>query len=194
MQYYIFRHEDAAGGFVDADVEFVPALPDYYQVGKKMFFTDTRVNLKLDKRVKKLKADFFLTTCGAFFVSEQMKEILNSHESNLDFLLVNSSYANGNVTENRYFLVHAENKLACFDYVNSEYSGKSMVLSKIAKGELSSDYQVRGIKKLCINEQEITGLDFFFVDKIIWIDPLISEEVVNAARDSGIRLNVEKVC
>ena len=69
-----------------------------------------------------------------------------------------------------------------------------MILDRIANGELSTDYQVRGIKKLCINEQEVKGLDFFFVDKIIWIDPLISETVVNAARDSGIRLNVEKIC
>lgn len=194
MQYYILRHEDAAGRFVDADVEFIPTLPEYYQVGKAFFLTETRVNLKLDKRVKKLKADFFLATCGAFFVSEQLKEILNSHKAGLDFLLVNSSYFNGSATENRYFLAHAENKLICFDYVNSEYSGKTMILDRIANGELSTDYQVRGIKKLCINEQQVRGLDFFFVDNITWIDPLISEAVINAARDSGIRLNVERIC
>ncbi|MBC3951773.1 imm11 family protein [Pseudomonas folii] len=193
MQYYILRHEDAAGRFVDADVEFIPTLPEYYQVGKKFSLAGTRVNLTLDKRVKKLKADFFLATCGAFFVSKPLKEILSNHDVDLNFLLVNSSYFDGSTTENRYFLVHTENKLICFDYVNSEYSGKSMVLDRIANGELSTDYQVRGIKKLCINEQEVRGLDFFFVDKIIWIDPLISETVVNAARDSGIRLNVEKI-
>lgn len=194
MQYYILRHESTAGSFVDADVEFIPPLPEYYQVGKKLFLAGTRVNVKLDNRVKKLKADFFLTTSGAFFVSEPLKEILSSHEVDLDFTLANSSYFNGSTTENRYFLVHAENKLICFDYVSSEYSGKSMILDRIANGELSTDYQVRGIKKLCINEQGVKGLDFFFVDNIIWIDPLISETVVNAARDSGIRLNVEKIC
>ena len=155
---------------------------------------ETRVNLKLDKRVKKLKADFFLATCGAFFVSEPLKEILSSHKVDLDFLMVNSSYFNGSATENRYFLAHAENKLICFDYVNSEYSGKSMILDRITNGELATDYQVRGIKKLCINEQEVKGLDFFFIDNIIWIYPLISETAVNAARDRGIRLNVEKIC
>ncbi len=194
MQYYVLRHEGTADSLVDADVEFVPRLPEYYQVGKKFFLAETRVNLKLDKRVKKLNADFFLATCGAFFVSEPLKEILSSHKVDLDFLMVNSSYFNGSATENRYFLAHAENKLICFDYLNSEYSGKPMILDRIANGELSTDYQVRGIKKLCINEQEVKGLDFFFVDKIIWIDPLISETVVNAARDSGIRLNVEKIC
>ena len=194
MQYYVLRHEGTADSLVDADVEFVPRLPEYYQVGKKFFLAETRVNLKLDKRVKKLKADFFLATCGAFFVSEPLKEILSSHKVDLDFLMVNSSYFNGSATENRYFLAHAENKLICFDYVNSEYSGKSMILDRITNGELATDYQVRGIKKLCINEQEVKGLDFFFIDNIIWIYPLISETAVNAARDRGIRLNVEKIC
>lgn len=194
MQYYVLRHEGTADSLVDADVEFVPRLPEYYQVGKKFFLAETRVNLKLDKRVKKLKADFFLATCGAFFVSEPLKEILSSHKVALDFLMVNSSYFNGSATENRYFLAHAENKLICFDYLNSEYSGKSMILDRITNGELATDYQVRGIKKLCINEQDVKGLDFFFIDNIIWIDPLISETAVNAARDRGIRLNVEKIC
>jgi hypothetical protein len=160
MQYYILRHEGVAGRFVDADVEFIPSLPEYYQVGRTFFLTETRVNLKLDKRVKKLRTDFFLATCGAFFVSEQLKEILSSHEIDLDFLLVNSSYFDGSTTENRYFLVHAENKLICFDYVNSEYSGKSMVLDRIANGELSTDYQVRGIKNYASMNKKSEGWIF----------------------------------
>lgn len=194
MQYYILRHEDLDGGFVDGDVEFFPALPDYYKLGEKILLRQTKVSLVLDKRIKKLRADFFLTTCGAFFVSEQMKEILDKHNVSLDFFSADAIYFNGRVTEKKYYLIHANDKVPCFDYVNSEYSGKSMVLVKLASGELSPDYKVRGIKKLCIKELEGEKLDFFFVDKVIWIDPLVSEEIVSAAKSRGLRLNIEKSC
>ena len=194
MQYYILRHEDLDGGFVDGDVEFFPALPNYYKVGEKILLPETKVSLILDKRIKKLKADFFLATCGAFFVSEQMKEVIGEHNVSLDFFPVDAIYFNGRTTERKYFLIHANDKVSCFDYVNSEYSGKSMVLGKLASGELSPDYKVKGIKKLCIDKLEGERLDFLFVDKIIWIDPLVSEVVVNAAKSKGLRLNIEKTC
>lgn len=194
MQYYILRHEDLDGRFVDGDVEFFPALPNYYKVGEKILLPETKVSLVLDKRIKKLNADFFLATCGAFFVSEQMKEVIDEYNVSLDFFPVDAIYFNGRATERKYFLIHANDKVSCFDYVNSEYSGKSMVLGKLSSGELSPDYKVKGIKKLCIDELESEGLDFLFVDKIIWIDPLVSEVIVNAAKSKGLRLNIEKAC
>jgi len=194
VQYYILRHEDLDGGFIDGDVEFFPSLPKHYKLGEKILLRETKVSLVLDKRIKKLKADFFLTTCGAFFISEKMKEIIGEHNASLEFFPVDASYSNGKATEGRYFLIHANDKVSCFDYINSEYSGKSMVLGKLANGELSHDYKVKGIKKLCIEHPEGETLDFFFVDKIIWIDPLLSEEIVRAAKSRGLRLNIEKTC
>lgn len=194
MQYYILRHEDLDGLFIDGEVEFFPALPKSYQLGEKILLRETKVSLVLDKRIKKLKADFFLTTCGAFFISEQMKEIIDEHNTSLEFFPVDASYFNGKATEGRYFLIHANDKVLCFDYINSEYAGKPMVLGKLASGELSPDYKVRGIKNLCIEQPEGEKLDFFFVDKIIWIDPLLSEEIVRAAKSRGLRLNIEKAC
>lgn len=194
MQYYILRHEDLDGGFIDGDVEFFPALPKYYQLGEKILSCETKVRLVLDKRIKKLKADFFLTTCGAFFISEKMKEVIDVHNTSLKFFSVDASYFNGVATEGRYFLIHSDDKVSCFDYVNSEYSGKSMVLAKLASGELTPEYKIKGIKKLCIEQPECEKLDFFFVDKIIWIDPLLSEKIVRAAKSRGLRLNIEKTC
>ncbi|MGF6110221.1 imm11 family protein [Pseudomonas frederiksbergensis] len=193
MQYYILRHEELSGGFIDGDVQFFPALPDYYQVGKKIFVPETKVSLVLDKRVKKIKSDFFITTCGAFFVSEQMKSVIAESKFDSEFFPVDAKYFSGKTTEKRYFLIHANSKVACFDYLNSEYSGKSMVLGRLANGELSDDYKVRGIKKLCVEEQQVAELDFFFVDKVIWIDPLVSEALLSVAKIKGLRLNIQKI-
>ncbi|KQQ56266.1 hypothetical protein ASF84_13385 [Pseudomonas sp. Leaf127] len=193
MQYYILRHESPEGSFIDGDVTFSPALPDYYQVGKDIIRPGTRIGLVLDKRVKKLKADFFLTTCGAFFVSAAMKTVLEHLENDLLFLEADARYSSAQATENSYFLIHARHKMACFDYLNSEYAGKPMVLAKLANGTLAADYKARGIKKLRLQVREGTAPDFFFVDHIVWIDPLISETVVNAAISRKLRLNVEKI-
>jgi hypothetical protein len=179
MQYYILRHEDLSGRFIDGDVKFFPELPDYYQAGKKILMPETKVSLVLDKRVKKIESDFFITTCGAFFVSEQMKNVIEKHKFASDLFPVDARYFRGKTTEKRYFLIHDNSKVACFDYLNSEYSGKSMVLGRLANGELSDDYKVRGIKKLCVEEQ---------------IDPLVSEAFVSVAKIKGLGLNVQKIC
>lgn len=194
MQYYILRHEDPSGKIIDGTVQFVPKLPDYYQLGKKVMSAATEVSLVLDKVVKNLQSDFFLTTCGAFFVSSQMKEVLDKNTVELDYFSVDTSYFSGRTTEKKYFLIHVDSKVDCFDYLNSEYSGKSMVLGRLTSGELSADYKVRGIKKLCIEKKNIAKLDFLFVDNIIWIDPLVSENIIKEATRRGIRLNFEKAC
>ncbi|CAM3545251.1 hypothetical protein BZK31_23805 [Pseudomonas floridensis] len=193
MEYYTLRHESTDGRFIDGDVEFFPALKDYYQVGRGKIDAETKVSLVLDKRVKKLKSDFFLTTCGAFFVSEEMMILLSEHNNDLDFFEANASYFSGKLTEKTYFLIHASSKLKCFDYQNSEYSGKSMVLSKISNGELPDDYKVRGVKKLCIEMRDAIELDFFFIDEVICIDPLISETLADDAKSKKLFLNIEKV-
>ncbi|MBI6703382.1 imm11 family protein [Pseudomonas viridiflava] len=193
MQYYILRHENIDGGFVDGDVAIYPNPIDYYEIGKEILTPETTASVTLDKRVKKLRSEFFLTTCGAFFVSEQMKEVLEQHKSNINFFLADVSYYSGKTTEQKYLLIHTSDKIPCFDYLNSDYSGKPMVLKKLDSGELGNDYKVRGIKKFCIKESECGDLDFFFIDKIIWIDPLISERIANAAKERNIQLNIEKI-
>ena len=123
-----------------------------------------------------------------------MKNVIKGHRFASEFFPVDAKYFSGKTTEKRYFLIHDNSKVACFDYFNSEYSGKSMVLDRLANGELSDDYKVRGIKKLCVEEQKVAELDFFFVDKIIWIDPLVSEAFVNVAKINGLGLNVQEIC
>ena len=73
MQYYILRHEDLDGGFIDGNVEFFPALPKHYQLGEKILLRETKVSLVLDKRIKKLKADFFSYNmrCILYFLTNE---------------------------------------------------------------------------------------------------------------------------
>ena len=60
MQYYILRHEDLDGGFIDGGVKFFPALPKHYQIGEKIPLRETKVSLVLDKRIKNSKPTSFL--------------------------------------------------------------------------------------------------------------------------------------
>jgi hypothetical protein len=193
IKYYVLRHEDEGGVFIDGDVVFLPALAGHYQIGKDMVPPGTRLELVLDRRTGPLRSDFFLTTSGAFFVSAAMKDVLSRHATSLDFFPVDVRHANGSPADKTCFLIHAKDKLACFDYVNAEYAGKPMVLGRIAGNTLSADYKIRGIKQLRINEEKAAGRDFFFIDGVIWIDPVISETVLDAAQAAGLALNVEAV-
>ncbi len=191
MKHYVLRHANEDGVFIDGDVSFSPALADHYQVGKDMVPVGTRLELVLDRRAGTLRSDFFLTTIGAFFVSAALKDVLSRHATSLDFFPVDARHANGNPTDKTYFLIHAKDRLACFDYVNAEYAGKSLVLGRIADKSLSADYQVRGIKTLRIEQARTAGLGLFFIDGAIWIDPIVSENVVDSARAAGLVLNVQ---
>lgn len=194
MKYSILRHENVNGKFVDGDVEFTPPLADYYQVGKNSLPTGTKIHLTLDARVKKIDSDFFLTTCGAFFISSALRNVLEGFKTCFVIHPASVSYHDGKPAEADYFLIHSSFKVKCFDYLNSDYSGKNMVLAKLMHGELSSEYLARGIKKLCIVEQQADDLDFLFVDQIIWVDPVISEAVVESAKKNGIKLNIQPTC
>ncbi|WP_313459947.1 imm11 family protein [Pseudomonas sp.] len=179
MIYYSMCHEVMDGGYTDGEVLFSPALDDYYQVGKNFALEGLMVSVTLDKRVRNLKSDFFLTTVGAFFVSKELKNILEEVNAKVEFALASVRYFNGKPSDKEYFLIHANETCKCLDYQLSEYSGKSMVLNKIQAGELSADYKVRGIKRMCVDEAEAGGLDFFFVGGVIWIDPIASERLVS---------------
>lgn len=193
MKYFVLRHEDLAGKFIDGDVIFNPPLADYYQVGEDILEPDTTVSVILDKRIKKLVSDFFYTTGGAFFASQEVKSLLEDSRVDLKILPAKIKYFNGRDAESEYYLVHADAKVACFDYQLSQYSGKSLVLDRIAKGEFSTDFKVRGINKLHVKEDMVGALDFFFIKDLIWIDPIVSEAFMQAAILRGINVRFEAI-
>ncbi|WP_342625082.1 imm11 family protein [Pseudomonas alkylphenolica] len=191
MKYYILRHEDAGGEFIDGEVSLHPSIEGYYQIGKSVVSAGTVVKVK--KPIKKLNSDFFFTTSGAFFVSGKMREVLEKHHTLIEFYEADIQYFGGVSVEGEYYFIHVSCKVSCFDYFNSEYSGKVMVLDRISKKELSPDYKVRGVKKMAVVESETSGLDFFFVDNVIWIDPIITESVVISAAAEKLNLNIEQI-
>lgn len=193
MKYYILRHEDAGGEFIDGEVSLHPPIEGYYQIGKSVVSAGTVVKVKLDKPIRKLNSDFFFTTLGAFFVSGKMREVLEKHHTLIEFYDADIQYFGGVSVEGKYYLIHVSCKVPCFDYFNSEYSGKAMILDRISKKELSSNYKVRGVKKMVVVEGETSGLDFFFVDNVIWIDPIITESVVMSAMAEKLNLNIEQI-
>ncbi|MGB5956275.1 imm11 family protein [Pseudomonas sp.] len=193
MKYYSMCHEVVDGGYTDGDVLFFPELDDYYQVGKSLSLAKLKVEVSLDKKVRRLKSDFFLTTCGAFFVSKELKDVLEEVNAKVQFASASVEYFDGRSSEKQYFFIHANEMPRCFDYDLSEYSGKTMVLSKIQADELDADYRVRGIKKMHINEAKAGGLDFFFVGGVIWIDPIASEELVQKVESKKLLVRFDAV-
>ncbi|MCO7534441.1 hypothetical protein NJH24_06545 [Pseudomonas asiatica] len=186
MNYYSMCHEVVKGGYTDGDVVFYPTLSDYYQVGMSLSLIGVSVSVILDKTVRALKSDFFLTTSGAFFVSQDFKDILGGLNTSLQFSPADVKHFNGRPAVKKYYFIHVNDRCACFDYGLSEYSGKSLVMSKIQAGELTADYKVRGVKKMCIDEAKTGSLDLFFVAGVIWIDPIVSEVLVRKVESNKL--------
>lgn len=193
MNYYSMCHEVVEGGYTDGDVVFYPSLSDYYQIGMSFSLAGVSVSVILDKRVRSLKSDFFLTTSGAFFVSQEFKDVLGELNTNVQFFPADVKYSNGRPAAKKYYFIHVNDRCACFDYGLSEYSGKSLVLSKIHAGELAADYKVRGVKKMCIDEAKTGSLDLFFVAGVIWIDPIVSELLVRKVESNKLLVRFSAV-
>lgn len=193
MNYYSMCHEVIDGGYTDGEVLFCPELDDYYKIGKPISLRGMTVSVALDRKVRVLKTDFFLTTCGAFFVSSELKDILENGSAKVKFAPADVKYFNGRSVSKDYFFIHADGKKSCFDYVQSEYSGKSMVLGKVQAGELGSDYKVRGVKRMFIDEAKAGVLDFFFVDGVIWVDPIVSETLMREIKDKKMLVRFNAV-
>lgn len=190
MKYYSLCHEVVKGGYTDGDVTFTPKLSGYYRVGEKIPLLDKAVMVVLDKKIRRLATDFFFTTSGAFFVSEKMRKVLEECSVDLIFVFAKITYFNGRDVGKRFFLVHVDRPTPCFDYHRSEYSGKMMILRRIDSNELDPRYKARGIKLLCIDESKTNSLDFFFVDGVTWINPVVSEAFVEKAKKEKLLVRV----
>ncbi|UFH48872.1 imm11 family protein [Pseudomonas sp. KNUC1026] len=193
MNYYSLCHEYLIDGFTDGNVKFSPALEDHYQTGRDFCFSNTSVSLIMDKKVKRLTSDFFLTTCGAFFMSEEMKEVVDDCKNQLVFIPAETKYFNGEITEKKYYFIHDSRKISCFDYFQSEYSGKALTIKNKQSGVLAKDHRVRGVKKFVVDASSSEGLDFLFVNNVIWIDPVVSELLVEKVKKHKLLVRFEPI-
>ena len=192
MEYFKLCHECQNGTFIDGDVSFQPEISGYYQNGTTLLPEEVKVSVVLDKSLEDIDADFFMTSVGAFFVSQNLKEIIENFQSNLRLVKAEVSYHNGYPTICEYYLMHAVNQVYCFDYIESEYSGKGLILEKIRKKELQDGYQIRGVKKLSIDKSKVGGDDIFFIGGVIWLDPIVTRALANEIllRDLNVRCSV----
>lgn len=193
MRYFLLRHEYPDSGYVDGDVAFIPPLAGYYQAGARLEVGGRAVSVRMDKAVRKLKADFFLTTSGAFFASEELAVLLKQYQSDLRLIPAETCYLSGKATEKRYMLVHANRRLPCFDYRRSEYAGKTLALQRLERGESADTFMVKGIQKVVIDEKSTDEANFFFVKNVALIDPIVSESLENAMRDRKFNVRLEAV-
>ncbi|PTB21038.1 hypothetical protein C9I57_09965 [Trinickia symbiotica] len=193
MRYFLLRHEYSDSGYVDGDVAFIPPLTGYYQAGTPLEVGDRAVSVTMDKAVRKLKADFFLTTSGAFFAAEKLATLLKRYQNDLRIIPAHTSYSSGRATEKRYMLVHANRRLPCFDYRRSEYAGKALALQRLERGESADAFLVKGVQALAIDEKFAVGANFFFIKNVVLIDPVVSESLEKEIREQKFNVRLEAV-
>ena len=86
MEYFLLRHEYSKPDYISGSVVFNPPLDNYYKIGKDLPSGEIAISLKMDKLIRKLKVDFFLTTCGAFFASTELAHLIQTHQKNCHVL------------------------------------------------------------------------------------------------------------
>ena len=166
----------------------------YYNVGHPIDLAHRLISVTMDSRsVRKLKVDFFLAS-SAFFASEALVALLKVYQSDLHIIPADVCYGNGKSAEKTYYLVHADRYLPCFDYKNSEYPRKSMILNKLALGETPDSFMIKVAKSIAINEEIAAGANFFFLDNVLLIDPIVSETLANAISEQNLQVCLTDVC
>lgn len=115
------------------------------------------------------KSEHAVTTSGAFFASAELAALLKLHKCDVQIIQADTRYSNGKNTEKTYFLVHAEQRLSCFDYQQSEYAGKALALERLAQGEHPDSFLVKGVRSVVIDEKCAADADFFFSRTLFWL-------------------------
>lgn len=185
------RHQYAPASYVDGDVEFEPPIAGYYRPGSPIDLAGRRVSVRLDKLVRKLKVDFFHTTNGAFFASSQLATLIASHQPSLILLPAEVTYHNGKPAEQSFSLIHLNDRVDCFDYQQSAYAGKPLILQRLARGEDPNTVPVKVPQSISIDENRANGEHFFFLKNVALVDPILSEVLADSIRSGKFVVRIE---
>ncbi len=139
------------------------------------------------------KSGHAVTTSGAFFASAELAALLKLHKCDVQIIQADTRYFNGKNTEKTYFLVHAEQRLSCFDYQQSEYAGKALVLERLAQGEHPDSFLVKGVRSVVIDEKCAADADFFFLKNVVLVDPIVSETLAKSMLNDRLKVHLEEL-
>jgi len=199
MKYFLLRHE-YPNRFINGNVKFTPPFEKesitggYYRVGFPLDLAHRTISVTMDSfYVRSLKVDFFLAS-SSFFASEMLATLLKLYQSDLQIIPADVFYSNGKPTEKTYYLVHTDQHLPCFDYHNSEYSGKALALRRLERGESPDSFMINVAQSIAIDEEIAAGYNFFFLKNVMIIDPIVSEPLVNAMREQKLKVHLGNVC
>lgn len=202
MKYFRLCHIYPGKGYIDGDVRFTPPFEresvtgGYYQVGVPLDLSRRHISVTMDSRsIRKLNVDFF-SASGAFFASEALAKLVKTYQSDLHAFPadVRYGYGDGKPTEKTYYLVHADQYLPCFDYKNSEYPRKAMILKQLAIGKNPDDIMIKVAQSIEIDEVMAAGANYFFLDNVMVLDPIVSESLANAIREQKLKVCLTDVC
>jgi hypothetical protein len=179
MEYFVLEHRHPMFGYVNGTVIYRPSISPKYVHELHQIPDDLEVEVCLNRDVRQLKLDFF-SAGEAFFASEEFVEILTTNDASVVARPAVVTFGNGVLTGKKYFFVGAVERVHCFDFDRSEYSGKALHLEMRSEGK---SRRVNTIQQVVLDEQSCLDRGYFFVDPDVAImNPVVSGAVVDQAR------------
>ena len=177
MKYYAleyFRGDDKA--IVDAKVVYLPPKDEYYDLADSLFEKKDSLKFTVLPPLKKLREDFFRVTSGEFFGVKRLSDVVKRFQEDVQLISAAGEYSNGEFIGDEYFLIHPGKRVLAFDYDESAYSGKAMILSEREGGKPAR--LVKGITNIVLNRGMIGDNNYFFLGNVIYYHPIVSESLL----------------
>ena len=178
MKYYAleyFRGGDES--IVDARIRYSPPRSDYYDIADSEFTQNEAVSFDVLGPLKNLKEDFFRVTSGEFLGVRGLAEVIRSFQNDVQLVPAVGRNSNGSAVEGEFCLIHPGKRVAAFNYAESDYAGKSMILSEVAQGRPGR--LVKGITHVVLSEKGIEGNSYFFLANAIFFNPIVSADLLD---------------
>jgi hypothetical protein len=187
VEYFVIEHRYQDTGYINGDVTYTPPLQEPYRRGHGYLLENCMTEVKLDSGLRNINVDFF-SASEAFFVSDAFAKILSRLNVNIELAPSQVNYSNGQATQKKYWLAHFSERKNCFDYYNSDYAGKALIIKSI---QTDSSRRVNVIQRLALDENRIQGENFFLINENVSVlNPIASDTLIHFARSEKLKLAV----
>ncbi|ELY6244373.1 hypothetical protein SNQ22_000709 [Cronobacter universalis] len=185
MNYYFLDFQYPRKGFISGDVTFNPSMDKNYSAIHSELPADLTVEVTLHSSVRVMDVDLFSTTSTALFVSDDLKKTLNDIDVPVQFVPANVHYFDGSEVAKTYWLAHNLPKVDCLDLYSSEFAGKKIILNAL---ETQERRMVKGIKKVVLDESNISNMEFFLIMYTYLLNPVVSQNFLDLCNKKSLKL------
>ncbi|QIQ21433.1 hypothetical protein [Zophobihabitans entericus] len=184
--YYYLSSDYSDKNFFDADFNFQPPLEGYYDIGEPIvpLSKDRLLNIRFKPHVKIMDMDFAIVF-DVILISDEFANILKNFKSDTVLIPTDCKYSNNKPVKKKFWLLHSLSRQGCFDYNNSDYGGKELILKSYQEG---NPKLVKVPKSIAIDCNNTNEFDYFFLKNVIFLYPIISENLKNALENAKLKI------